>query len=55
MISSDLAFKLFRERIFGDLIVRKLQTGILTWVTWERNERYVLCPSIYLHNAHSLN
>ncbi|KAJ8589085.1 Cullin-domain-containing protein [Rhizopogon salebrosus TDB-379] len=42
----DLAFKLFRERIFGDLIVRKLQTGILTWVTWERNERQV-----HIHRA----
>ncbi|OAX36818.1 Cullin-domain-containing protein [Rhizopogon vinicolor AM-OR11-026] len=37
----DLAFRLFRERIFGDLIVHRLRTGILTWVTWERNERLV--------------
>lgn len=40
---SDLAFTRFRERIFsGYFIVEKLQKGISTWVTWERNEGYVL-------------
>jgi cullin-4 len=38
----DLAFTRFRERIFsGHLIVDKLQKGISTWVTWERNEGQV--------------
>ncbi|KAG0701950.1 Cullin family-domain-containing protein [Suillus ampliporus] len=38
----DLAFTLFRERIFSNSnIGEKLQKGIETWVTWERNERQV--------------
>ncbi|KAG1852408.1 Cullin family-domain-containing protein [Suillus subalutaceus] len=38
----DLAFTRFRERIFsGYFIVDKLQKGISTWVTWERNEGQV--------------
>ncbi|KAG2129711.1 Cullin family-domain-containing protein [Suillus bovinus] len=38
----DLAFTRFRERIFsGYFIVEKLQKGISTWVTWERNEGQV--------------
>ncbi|KAG1746967.1 Cullin family-domain-containing protein [Suillus lakei] len=39
---NDLAFTRFRERIFsGYFIVDKLQKGISTWVTWERNEGQV--------------
>ncbi|KAG1741864.1 Cullin family-domain-containing protein [Suillus paluster] len=38
----DLAFTRFRERIFSNSdIGEKLQKGIETWATWERNEREV--------------
>lgn len=47
----DLAFTRFRERIFsGYFIVDKLQKGISTWVTWERNEGQVHIHRRFLKN-----